>query len=119
MIPSSCPPTFILPRPRSHPVLEHLSARGNTIELVAAEKKVTLRSVAAGHDLTSGLIPAPYKVRDDELHDLLKNHMSDLSLNVRSTSPYAALAKNTLQVDSAVTLLRKGVERVLPRGMSL
>jgi hypothetical protein len=90
-----------------------------TVELAVLDKKVVLRAERSGHDIANGPIPVLYRVKEDELHDLLSTNLRDLTLTVRSTHPYAAFTRDMMQVESSMTAVREAFEKVLPKGMKL
>ncbi len=90
------------------------------IELCLPDKKLAIRSEAAGHDIANGPIPFLYRVKEnDELDQLLRTNMRDLSLAIRSMHPYSSFIRNTMQVELSMTAAREALEKVLPKGMKL
>jgi len=89
-----------------------------TVELsVDDEKKFVLRSVQSGHDIASGPLPVLYRVKDEELQELLKTNLSNLTITIRSKHPYSWFTKNYLRIDLSTTAVREAIEKVLPRSM--
>jgi hypothetical protein len=89
------------------------------LELAVGPTRTLIWTEQAGHDIASGTVPVLHRVKDDEQHELLSSHFKHAALKVRTTSPYAAFARSTFTVEHAVSAIRHGIEKVLPKGMTL
>jgi hypothetical protein len=99
--------------------LNPIRVQSVTVELLADDQSVVLLKVRSGHEFVPAAISHVYKVRDEEIHDLLARKLANLSIIVRSMSPHYVTATSSMSVEAAITNVRATVEKVLPSGMTL